>query len=440
MRSLISLIAAISIVCGAYVYAFGVPAAVQAYISPPEDDARDTTPQASGAAAPSGRPTGGGRGGRGGSRETIVATSLIQAEPYEDILNAIGSAVAIQSAEVTSDVAGRVVETNLGSNNEVTAGDVLVRLDSREQEIDLTIANAELEQAVDTLSRYERLQSGGSSTITTVALSDARTDLSLARARAELAKSAVDDRIIRAPISGKLGLSDVSVGDTVSNGTQIVSIDNTSSLLIEFELPERAIAILGGDTTILASTPSFVGRVFDGKITAFDSRVDSVTRSVTVRAEIANDDGLLWSGMSFAVTLTSQGDEGLVVPSTAIVWARSGSSIWVVEGTSAASVPVTIIHRDEDQAWIEGDLAAGAQVVVEGTQKLRSGATVRAIPTDDTPPTEVAENVAPSDAVPARQGGERSGERPRGGGAGQRPEGGERPNRGQRPTSEGASE
>ena len=440
MRSFISLIVAISIVCGAYVYTFGVPDAVQTYLTPTDGAAPPTDTRAG--AAPTGRPAGGGRGGRRGSSETTVATSIVQSQPFEDILNAIGSAVAIQSAEVTSDVAGRVVETNLGSNTEVEAGDVLLRLDSREQEIDLTIATAELEQAVDTLNRYERLQAGGSSTITTVALSDARTDLSLARARAELAKAAVEDRTILAPISGKLGLSDVSVGDTVSNGTQIVSIDNTSSLLIEFELPERAIAILGGETVVQASTPSFVGRVFDGEITAFDSRVDSVTRSVTVRAEIANDDGLLWSGMSFAVTLTSQGDEGLVVPSTAIVWDRTGSSIWLVDDTSATSVPVTIIHRDENQAWIEGDLSVGAQVVVEGTQKLRPGATVRAIPTDVSPATEVAENTDAAEARPARQGGQRgNGERPAGARAGgQRGEGGERPNRGQRPATEGETQ
>ncbi len=435
MRSFLSLIVAIAIVGGTYVYTFGVPEQIQAYLSS-DDEVTDGTQANAGAggAAGGGRP----QGGRGGSRETTVATSVVQIEPFEDILNAIGSAVAIQSAEVTSDVAGRVVETNLGSNTEVTAGDVLVRLDSQEQEIDLTIATAELEQAVDTLNRYERLQSGGSSTITTVALSEARTDLSLARARAELAKSAVEDRTIRAPISGKLGLSDVSVGDTVSNGTQIVSIDNTSSLLIEFELPERAIAILGGETVVTASTPSFVGRVFDGKITAFDSRVDSVTRSVTVRAEIANEDGLLWSGMSFAVTLTSQGDEGLVVPSTAIVWDKSGSSIWRVDGTSAVSVPVTIIHRDQNQAWIEGDLDAGVQVVVEGTQKLRRGATVRAVPIDDDVVAEVAET---PEARPARQGGQRGdGERPSGARSGPGAEGGERPNRGPRAAAEGIAQ
>lgn len=379
MRKLLTLVVALAILAGAYSYSFGVPAPLLAMVSGTADSPveADDTAAAARSGAGGGRGPGGpsGRGGRrGGSNTTTVVTQALEVRPYESVISAVGTASALRSADVVSDVAGTVVETNLIANSEVAAGDVLVRLDARAEVLNLEVATAQLEQAIATVARYERLQATGNSTITDVTLSEAQLAQRLAEADVGLAELAVEERTIRAPISGRLALSDIEVGDTISANSVLVSIDQSDSLVIEFELPERAVGLLADAEDVLASTSSFIGRVFTASIISFDSRIDDVTRSVTVEALIDNTDGLLWPGMTFAVRLMQESEPLPVVPSTAITWSREGSSVWIDSGGVAEQVPVTILYRQNDSAWISSDIAEGAMVVTEGAHKLREGA------------------------------------------------------------------
>ncbi|MCZ4354021.1 efflux RND transporter periplasmic adaptor subunit [Roseovarius aestuarii] len=371
MRKLVTLVAAIVIMTGSYVVAFGVPASVSALIG----GEVSSTVQAG---ATAGRAPGvSGRGGRpNGAGATTVVVTPLSLEPYADILRAVGRADAQRSADVVSKAAGEVVETNLAPNRQVSAGEVLVKLDARTEVLNLEIAQAELNQAQDTMERYERLRGTGNSTVTEVAMSEANVALRLAQAKVGLAEVALDDRTIRAPISGRLGLSDVETGDVLTTDTTVVTIDDFSSLLIEFELPERSVGLLEREQQVLANTPSFVGRTFEGQIVAFDSRIDSVTRSVTVRAYIENPDTVLWPGMTFSVRIIHESEPLAVLPSTAITWSRSGSSVWIDAGGVAQQVPATILFRRNDQVWIEADIAPGTLVVTQGAQKLREGARI----------------------------------------------------------------
>ena len=269
-----------------------------------------------------------------------------------------------------------MVETALHANQMVEKGDVLLRLDDRTQRLALEIAQANRDQAQATVTRYEGLRSNGSSIVTDVAFADARIALRLTEANVGLAEVALDDRTITAPISGQLGLSDVSVGDRVSSGDAIVTIDDSTSLLATFEVPERSIGLLSEGKRVFVSTPTYAGRIFEGEITAFDSRLDSVTRSATVEAEIDNPEGLLLAGMTFAIRMTEDTDALPVVPATAITWDRTGGGVWIVEEGRVRRVAVTIRYREGDQVWVESDAPLGAQIVAEGASKLREGAQV----------------------------------------------------------------
>ncbi|QCO57311.1 efflux RND transporter periplasmic adaptor subunit (plasmid) [Pseudorhodobacter turbinis] len=371
MRRLISLGMAAAILFGAYALTFGVPTAVSALIAPGTGEGTHTTAATS--AGPSGaRPA--GRGKR--SNTTTVVTAPLEMQPYESILNAIGTASSLRSVDIVSDSAGTVVEANLSANREVTEGDVLLRFDSRTEALNLEIAQANLQQASDTVTRYERLRQGGNSTVTDVTISDAQVALRLAEAAVGLAEVALDERSIPAPISGRLGLSDIQVGDRLSANDFIVNIDQADTLLVEFELPERAIGLLAEAKEVLVSTSAFTGKVITGEIISFDSRIDAVTRSVTVKARIDNSDALLWPGMTFAVRLLQESAPLPMIPSTAITWSRSGSSVWVDEGGTAKEVPVTILFRQNDSVWIDADIAEGTLVVTEGAHKLRAGSKI----------------------------------------------------------------
>jgi RND family efflux transporter MFP subunit len=363
LKNLVMAILSLSVLGGAYGIAFGVPERItQLWGSAAVEEA---TPA-----------VGSDKGPRGQNRATTVVLAPLEARNYTLLLRTVGSAVSLRRSELVATEAGEVVESALQANKLVEKGDVLLRLDDRIERFSLEIAQATRDQAQATVTRYQGLNNNGNAVVTDVALSEAKVALRLAEANVGLAEVALENRTILAPISGRLGLSDVSAGDRLTIGDVIVTLDDSTTLLATFEVPERSIGLLTEGKPVLIATPTYAGRVFEGRITAFDSRLDSVTRSATVEAEIDNSDGLLLSGMTFAIRMTEEIDPLPVVPSTAITWDRTGAGIWVAEDGSTRRVPVTIRYRDGDQVWVETSAPAGAQIVTEGASKLRDGAKV----------------------------------------------------------------
>lgn len=352
---------------GAYVLSFGVPAPIaQAFpfLMTSDEGAGDSRSA---------------NAGRGGGRTTSVVLQPLVYAPYTATIQTIGSAVSWRTANVLAETSGRVVEVLMTANKPVSEGDVLVRLDDRTQKLDLEVAQAEMAQAQSVVDRNTQLRADGNFTVTEVASTEAELALTQARGDVGQAEVALDRRTIRAPFAGKLGLHDVEVGDLLDIGDTIVRVDNSDTLLIEFALPERAISMLELGRTILASTPTYAGRVFEAEITAFDSRIDSTTRTISVEARLDNADGLLWSGMTIAVRLLSDTDPMPVMPATALDWTRHGAGIWVVKDGKAARQPVTVRFRQGGRVWVDTDVAEGETVVVEGAAKLREGAAVEAV-------------------------------------------------------------
>ena len=359
----------LGVLVGAYGIAFGVPEQItQFWASPPTEDTA--------------APRGGDRGARGQSSATTVVLAPLEARSYTLVLRTIGSAVSLYSADVIAAEAGEVVEIALEANALVEKGDTLLRLDDRTEQLALESARAHRDQAQDTVTRYKGLQKNSNAVVTDVALAEAEVELRLAEADVGLAEIALENRTIVAPISGRLGLSDINVGDWLSAGEAIVSVDDSTTLLATFEVPERSIGLLAKGKPVLVTTPTYTGRLFEGTITAFDSRLDSVTRSATVQAEIDNSEGDLLAGMTLVIRLSNETDPLPMVPSTAITWDRSGAGMWVSEEGQARRVPVTILYRNGDRVWIEADVAVGAQIVTEGASKLREGAQVETARSD----------------------------------------------------------
>ncbi|WP_327792835.1 efflux RND transporter periplasmic adaptor subunit [Harenicola maris] len=371
MRQLAIFLLSVAVLFGAYVMTFGMPAQVSQLVGgAPEAGGNAGANQAQAGRGP------GGRGGRGGNRATSVVVETLEETSYALVLRTVGTASSARKSSVTMSETGEVVEVALEANALVESGDVLLRLDARTQRLSLDVAQAELDQARDTLARYKTLQSSGNLTVTNVNLSEAEVAVRLAEANVGMAELALEERTIVAPISGRLGLSDVHVGDLLSSGDVVVTIDDSSKLYAEFEVPERSIGLLEVGKKVSVGTPTYAGRIFEGQIVAFDSRLDGVTRSVTVKAEIDNSEGLLWSGMTFLVRMLEETDPLPSVPSTAITWDRSGAGFWVVTDGKATRRPVTIRYREGDRVWLDTDVEPGAQIVTEGASKLREGAAV----------------------------------------------------------------
>jgi RND family efflux transporter MFP subunit len=146
---------------------------------------------------------------------------------------------------------------------------------------------------------------------------------------------------------------------------------------VAFVVSERVAGSLTLGHDVRATTPALAGAVFNGKITALDTRVDAASRTLRVEATIPNPDNRLIAGMTFSVTVQIPGEQLPVVPGLALQWDRSGAFVWAVaEGSTVKRVGVTIRRRENDTIAVEAALKNGDQVVIEGTQGLREGASV----------------------------------------------------------------
>nr|WP_319515001.1 efflux RND transporter periplasmic adaptor subunit [uncultured Cohaesibacter sp.] len=384
MKHILSLIAAAILIFSAYIYQFGMPSGITSLFSDPANETAANrsanAPQVSNA-----------RRGRGSSA-TYVTLSTVAFRPYEDTFSSIGTGVAKQSVSLVSEVSGQIKQVMFEGTPLVSAGDVLLQLENTSQRINVEIAQANLSKAEDTLERYSLLQSRNSGIVTATSMKESESAVAVARGNLALAQKELEDRTIKSPIDGRLGLVEWEVGDFLSNGAEIVDINNTQTILVTFELPERAMNLLELDKDVFATTPAINGKIFNGKIIAFDSTIDETTRTITVKAEIDNHEGRLWPGMTFEVMLRQATEPLAAVPAMALTWTRDGTQVWLAEEGKVRAVPVIFRYRQDDTIWIEGDdLKEGTKVVVEGVQKLRPGASIVAeetsAPSADAPST-----------------------------------------------------
>jgi membrane fusion protein (multidrug efflux system) len=337
-----------------------------------------------------GKPGGGGAGG--GPVIRVVATpSRIEHLSLE--VEALGTARASESIDVTAKVSNLVTAIRFTEGQQVRKGDVLVELDGAQARADLAVADAALKESASQLQRSRELYE-------TKVLSDQQIEqiestYAANAARVAAARSRLADTVIRAPFNGRVGLRRVSVGGLVAPGTVITTLDDTSTIKLDFTVPERVVAAMKPGLTLEAKSVAYPGQVFEGKVASVDSRVDPSTRSVTVRAILPNDKGLLKPGMFMNVRLSRGTADVLVVPEESLLPEQGDVFVYVVQDGKAGKRKIQTGQRSVGSVQVTDGLQAGELVVTEGTQKLREGASV-----------EVVDSAAtPKRTIPAAEGG-----------------------------------
>jgi len=163
------------------------------------------------------------------------------------------------------------------------------------------------------------------------------------------------------------------LGERVSETTPITSLDDRSVIIVEFDVPETYLKQLARSQKITATTHGFRGQELEGEITQINSRIETATRSVRVRAMLRNTEDQLRAGMSFNISMTLEGGEYPTIPELSLLWERDGAYVWRIAQGKAERVTVALVKRLQGRVLVDGDLAPGQLVVVEGTQRLRPG-------------------------------------------------------------------
>lgn len=287
------------------------------------------------------------------------------------LIQAIGTARARLSVTMFPAASGEIVAFPVESGQRIKKNDVVMRLDARDAQLQVRVADTRVKEAENTLERSRRLRDNNVRSKANV--EDAEVILERAKLELAQAREALADRTMRAPFDGIVGIPEVEIGDRVTTASKIITIDDRSTLLAEFEVAERNLSRLKIDMPVTARTPSFRDRDIDGHIIRIDSRVDPISRTVRVRAEFHNEDDSLRPGMSFFVNLDLPGQLFVSVPELALQWQNGESFVWRITDGKSQRIPVISKRRLNNKVLIEGDLKPGDVVVVEGVQRLRNG-------------------------------------------------------------------
>ncbi len=354
-------------------------------------------PAASGPAPAASPGSAGGASGApaaGGTAMSQVAVRVIVAPVRNERLTAeieaLGTANANESIDVTAKVSNLVTAVRFEEGQQVQKGELLIELDGAQARAELAIAEAAV---TESRSQYKRSRE----LYTTKALSEAQLDqieaaLKANEARVAVAQARLADTMIRAPFAGRVGLRRVSPGSLVNPGTVITTLDDSATIKLDFTVPESYLSTLAPGLPITALSIAYPGRTFEGKVSSVDSRVDPSTRSVTVRALVPNPEKLLKPGMFMNVRLERGAADALLVPEQALVPEQGDVFVFVLEGDSVAKRLIRTGQRRVGDVQVLQGLSAGDLVVTEGTQKLRDGVRVTVV-------DAVAEAAATSGAV-----------------------------------------
>lgn len=311
---------------------------------------------------------------RGGDVVSVVVAD-VQTQSFVDKVESIGTAVANESVAITTKVTETVTKVNFEDGMYVEAGDILVELTNSEETAMLSEAAANVAEATRQFERVQNLiqQKLASET----QLDVERNRMQTAKARYEGIVARLDDRLIRAPFSGKLGFRNVSPGTLLSPNAPLTTLDDISSIKLDFSIPESYLAAIKPGQEVLAKSIAYPDYTFVGVVATIDSRIDPNTRTIKVRAILDNDNLLLRPGMLLTVQLIQERQRYLAIPESAVVPVQNQQYAYVIRDGKAERLEFQAGRRTPGFVEVLSGLEAGDKVITEGIIKIRPGSPVQ---------------------------------------------------------------
>ncbi len=321
---------------------------------------------------------------------TPVNSYTVEKVQWQPRISMVGSVKSVQGTMIYTEIEGTVRQIMFTAGSEVKAGDILVQFDDRIEQAELHEAEVALDWARLTLTRSKELNK--TRNISRSELDNAENEVKQAQARLDYFQAVIDKKTLRAPFDGRLGIRQVSVGEFVSKGTPVVSLQSLDPVYVEFSLSQRHLGKLSQGLQVLVSTDAYPQQQFEGKITAFNPDIDPNTRNVRVQALLDNPDRRLRPGMFVSVDMILERSlEVLFIPATAVLHGPYGDSVFVIEngstesGEAAAAQNQQLVlnqrlvrlgERQGDFVIVVDGLEVGDRIVSTGAFKLAPGMSV----------------------------------------------------------------
>ena len=264
-----------------------------------------------------------------------VSATTAKPQRWSEGGEAVGTLVAVNGTDVTTEAGGVVRSIEFEAGQPVAAGAVLVRLNTANEEATLKALETSARLAETQAHRWQQL--GQDKLVSLDEVQQRTAAAAAARAQVEAQRALIAQKTIRAPFAGVLGIRKVNLGQFVSPGDAIVSLQQLDPIYLDFSLPEQMIGKLVDGTTVRATVDALPGRTFEGTVTALEPRVDANTRNFKAQATLRNPDGTLRPG-SFAKVAFDLGSERevVVIPQTAVSFNPYGNAVFVI-GRSTGS-------------------------------------------------------------------------------------------------------
>jgi membrane fusion protein, multidrug efflux system len=335
--------------------------------------------------------------------QTVSATKA-EFSQWQPNIDAIGSLRAVKGADLSLEVAGVVDSISFKSGDDVKQGAVLLTLRAADDE-----AKLQSLQAMAQLSEltYQRdLKQFKIQAVSQATLDTDTANLKNAKAQVDEQQAVLDKKTLRAPFAGHLGIRSVDLGQYLSAGTTIVTLQALDPIFLDFFVPQQSVDQIRIGETVAVRVDAFKDRTFPGEISAINPKVDSNTRNVQVRATLQNPDHKLLPGMYATVDIATGAPQNYVtLPQTAITYNPYGDTVYVIDGKSASAGDkpqliarqtfVTTGATRGDQVAVLKGIKAGDMVVTAGQIKLHNGAPV--LINDSVTPTADAAPAVPLD-------------------------------------------
>ncbi len=317
---------------------------------------------------------------------TAVTATSVERASWETTLRAIGTLEAAQGVVITADLPGRVSKLYFDGGELITKGSLLLEQETSTEDAQLAAADSDLDLAQSNLDRVSRLYR--SRVVSRAEFDSAQSQASAAQAQVENITAALTKKRITAPFDGRLGLRLVDIGQDLSQGVAIVSLQALDPMRVNFSMPQKALAHIKDGLEVRVTSNAVADRVFDGSITAINTEIDAQTRTVraqatlNVKAEDGSSIPTLLPGMFASVEVVLPDEkEVLMIPISAVNFATFGDSVFVLENNendqlSARQQFVQLGERRGDFVEVTKGLEEGQNLANDGVFKLRSGATV----------------------------------------------------------------